>query len=302
MARQIAATIDGFTPIFDVLAGKEGGIIRAAVFGKVWRYCQMERGVCDASQDKIADELGLSRETVNRQLKALVADGYLEDLTPGRKNHPHRYRDTGKISLSAQVTVTENHTGVTQSHSECDAKSHEETETKKETVAARPAIVAAIPPTADVANSVTMEAPAHLRTMPAPNHKRPKWMGVQERDKRLTTYEALTGWKLNKLQEDDICRRVKADDPAWEDCIRKRMSYGCSIRRVSDAIDDYAAGGPVDFKAQRQPQPVTVSAPPSRIEWVTTPAGKILRYDGTPYPGDAGRQKCIELGITYEGN
>lgn len=37
------------------------------------------------------------------------------------------------------------------------------------------------------------------------------------------------------------------------------------------------------------------------VEWVTTPAGKILRYDGVPYPGDAGRQKCVELGIAYEG-
>lgn len=37
------------------------------------------------------------------------------------------------------------------------------------------------------------------------------------------------------------------------------------------------------------------------VEWVTTPAGKILRYDGVPYPGESGRQKCVELGIAYEG-
>lgn len=49
-------------------------------------------------------------------------------------------------------------------------------------------------------------------------------------------------------------------------------------------------------------QPAAQNAGVSRAEWVTTPAGKILRYDGVPYPGDAGRQKCVELGIAYEGN
>lgn len=48
-------------------------------------------------------------------------------------------------------------------------------------------------------------------------------------------------------------------------------------------------------------QPAAQNAGVSRAEWVTTPSGKILRYDGVPYPGDAGRQKCVELGIAYEG-
>jgi hypothetical protein len=88
--------------------------------------------------------------------------------------------------------------------------------------------------------------------------------------------EVLDCWLINNYKEDNVMGQVSMYD-GW----------------LTDKRNPNRNG---------QPQPVAVNAPPSRIEWVTTPAGKILRYDGVPYTGDAGRQKCAELGITYEGN
>ena len=64
--------------------------------------------------------------------------------------------------------------------------------------------------------------------------------------------------------------------------------------------DEWSLVKTVNVLASEAPTPANTGA--SLVEWVTTPAGKILRYDGVPYPGDAGRQKCVELGIAYEGN
>jgi DnaD/phage-associated family protein len=103
MSKTILAKVDGFTPLIDGLVA-EHGIVRAAVFGKVWRYCQMEDGVCRASQERMADELGLTRATVNKHIEALCADGYLIDKTPTLAGAPHVYADTGKAGVSISLT------------------------------------------------------------------------------------------------------------------------------------------------------------------------------------------------------
>ena len=130
--RKISAVMGGFTPIFDAVVA-DVGLVGAGVFGRIWRYCQMEDGICRASHDTIAAEVGLSRRTVLRWCRELCEAGYLEDLTPHRRNWPHVYRDTGKVAVVAHITttVTESHTtepdGVTESHSRCDRESLEET-------------------------------------------------------------------------------------------------------------------------------------------------------------------------------
>ncbi len=88
-----------YTPVFDNLID-EFGLYTAAVFGRVWRYCQMQRGYCHAEQTRIADELGIKRETVNRSLKLLVDAGYLSDATPNTKGRTRIYKDTGKAGTS----------------------------------------------------------------------------------------------------------------------------------------------------------------------------------------------------------
>lgn len=92
-----------FTPVIDKLADKYG-LVRAAVFGTVWRWCEMEDRVCKASLTKIAKRLGINKSTLLRHIKVLCEDGYLEDLTPDLRNKPHTYRDTGKAGLKLLIS------------------------------------------------------------------------------------------------------------------------------------------------------------------------------------------------------
>lgn len=107
----ILTEVKGFTPLIDALVD-DVGLIQAAVYGKVWRYCQMKDGVCSASQETIAKELKVSRATVLRHLKELCKKGYLRDTTPNVRNRPHVYADTGKAKIMALVTAR---VGVTES-------------------------------------------------------------------------------------------------------------------------------------------------------------------------------------------
>ena len=103
MSKTILAQVDGFTPLIDGVV-MEVGLITAAVFGKAWRYCQMSDGVCRAAQERIANELGISRITVNAHMAKLVEAGFLQDTTPYLIGLPHVYRDTGKANLSISFT------------------------------------------------------------------------------------------------------------------------------------------------------------------------------------------------------
>lgn len=103
MSKTILAQVDGFTPLIDGVV-MEVGLVSAAVFGKAWRFCQMSDGVCKAAQDRIANELGISRATVNTHMAILTEAGYLEDTTPNLLGLPHVYRDTGKANLSISLT------------------------------------------------------------------------------------------------------------------------------------------------------------------------------------------------------
>ena len=135
-----------FTPCLDALVEKYG-LIGAGVFGRVWRYCQLNDGFCRASQETIATDLGLERRTVMRWLKILCADGFITDLTPNVINHAHHYKCTDAalsgVTLSDSTSVTESDSplrgvtesdskqglGVTESDSQCQLKRHEDTET-----------------------------------------------------------------------------------------------------------------------------------------------------------------------------
>ena len=81
----------------------EHGIFTAAVFGGIWRYCQMKDGVCRATIEHIAERIHVDRTTVMRHIGLLVDSGYLEDLTPLLRNKPHIYRDTGKVSMTIEI-------------------------------------------------------------------------------------------------------------------------------------------------------------------------------------------------------
>lgn len=110
----------GFTPVFDTVAGavvgnKKMGLVGAAVYGIVWRHCQMRRKVCDAAIETMADQLGVSRKTVQRHLKGLCDLGYINDLTPDRRNGPHTYITTDKVTFRVTIEAGEQDPGETES-------------------------------------------------------------------------------------------------------------------------------------------------------------------------------------------
>ena len=82
-----------YTKLYDLVAAQVG-TVNAIVYGVVHRHCQMRDGVCRASMRRLAALVNLDPATVLRHLHELVEAGYLEDLTPDRRNKPHIYRDT----------------------------------------------------------------------------------------------------------------------------------------------------------------------------------------------------------------
>ncbi len=111
--------IKNFTPVLDTIV-ENHDVLTAVVYGRVWRYCQMETGKCFASQEKLADDLGVSIKTIERRLKLLVKRDYLIDLTPERRNKPHEYKPTGRAGIKLEASAfdtTESLTGTSESHS-----------------------------------------------------------------------------------------------------------------------------------------------------------------------------------------
>lgn len=94
--------VRGFTPVIDALA-QEVGFVTAGVYGLAWRFCQMDTGVCYVSQERMAQMMGISRASVNTHLKKLCEAGYLRDETPGLRNRPHVYTDTGRARILGLV-------------------------------------------------------------------------------------------------------------------------------------------------------------------------------------------------------
>jgi DNA-binding MarR family transcriptional regulator len=130
--------VKGFTPVIDVLAD-ELGLMPAVAYGVVWRYCQMEDGICKASMAKIARRIGVDRATVHRHIKALCKAGYLKDLTPGLRNCPHTYADTGRAKirlLAVKSSVAESNSKL-QTVAECNS-SEKVLQSTPPTVAERP--------------------------------------------------------------------------------------------------------------------------------------------------------------------
>jgi DNA-binding Lrp family transcriptional regulator len=120
MGRQVVADIDGITLTLNDLI-QQFGLITAAVFGRIWAYCQLPDGVCKASLVTIAAELQLDRATVYRSARKLVDEGYLEDTTPKLRKHPHIYKDTGKAGLNISITAR---TGVAHSNTSPESGSN----------------------------------------------------------------------------------------------------------------------------------------------------------------------------------
>lgn len=107
--KEVSAAVSKFTPCPDVLVEKYSHTT-AMVWGKVWRYCQMEEGVCRAAIKRLAEELNLSDVTLQKHIDLLEAGGYIKDKTPDLRNKPHTYIDTGKLRLRINLFMDEDST------------------------------------------------------------------------------------------------------------------------------------------------------------------------------------------------
>lgn len=103
---KIELELKGFTPVPDQLI-EEFNVTVAAIYGVVWRYCQMEDRVCKASLEKVGARVGMSAKSAERHVSTLVEAGYLTDLTPDVKHKPHEYALTDKLSLYGSVVAGE---------------------------------------------------------------------------------------------------------------------------------------------------------------------------------------------------
>lgn len=103
--------IKDFTPCLDSIVFKydrdeEGekfgvkgrGLKHAAVYGKIYRYQHMKDGTCKASQNRIAFELGLTRQAVNEICANLSRDGYIRAISESI-GKPVEWVTTGQAGL-----------------------------------------------------------------------------------------------------------------------------------------------------------------------------------------------------------
>lgn len=104
--RIIYGSVSKFTPCPDVLIEKYGHTA-SIIWGKIWRYCQMTDGVCNASILRLARELNITDDTVAKHIKSLEEGGYILDLTPTLRHAPHTYTDTGKLVLRVNIFMEE---------------------------------------------------------------------------------------------------------------------------------------------------------------------------------------------------
>lgn len=95
-----------YTPIFESIVSLDGiKLADAATFGIVWRFCQMDKGLCNAAPEKMADKIGVSTKTVRRSLAVLQEKGLIKNLTPNKRNDTHDYvlTDYAKRLISEEL-------------------------------------------------------------------------------------------------------------------------------------------------------------------------------------------------------
>jgi hypothetical protein len=181
--------------------------MRAAVFGRVWRFCQMKDGVCRASLETISEGLKIDRATAYRHIAELCKDGYLKDLTPDLRNRPHVYADTGKAGIRLSVsggvaqdntgvaerntTVAQDNTGVAESSMSKVSKKRSKKE-KKDISADAPLppedlSIALTPKGAILKDELTKAAESNGRRGPM------KYQNVQQRDAYISVFKSLDG-------------------------------------------------------------------------------------------------------------
>ena len=82
----------------------------ARVYRLVWHYCQHDGG-CRITLRTLGHSAGLCASDVLYHLRALVRDGYLEDLGAENARRPHRYALTARRLAAAERPADESGEG-----------------------------------------------------------------------------------------------------------------------------------------------------------------------------------------------
>lgn len=80
-----------FNPAFVFVSQKLGNNC-AVLLGRMWRYSQMGKGICEASIETLSFECGMGINTTKRCLKKLEKHYFIVDMTPNLRYTPHQYR------------------------------------------------------------------------------------------------------------------------------------------------------------------------------------------------------------------
>jgi len=107
MANGKGSLDSGFTPLPDKLV-QEFGVLTTAVWGRVYRYNQMDKGHCEASVRTIAKHLKLGTTATREALKQLTSSGYLTRHPVEGK--PTVYKPTDKLKCEPQRQTLETST------------------------------------------------------------------------------------------------------------------------------------------------------------------------------------------------
>ncbi|MHB0858198.1 MAG: helix-turn-helix domain-containing protein [Anaerolineae bacterium] len=82
---------DTFVPHFGWVLACTGDPQLTLTYGVVWRYCRLPHGICYASLERMADDLGYSPRSLQRWMAELVRLGLVIDHTPAAQGVPHHY-------------------------------------------------------------------------------------------------------------------------------------------------------------------------------------------------------------------
>ena len=97
---------NNYTPIFPEIAA-EYGLTTAAVYGVVWRYCQMRDAACHGSYETLAAEIGVHGNTVATHVEILRDARYLAVMvSPDSRTN---WIVLGEKTITGDVAVIPDH-------------------------------------------------------------------------------------------------------------------------------------------------------------------------------------------------
>jgi len=240
--------LKNFVPVPDEIIEKYGGTA-GLVYGRIWRYTNGGDHDCTASTQRIADDLKLSRPTVQKYLKTLIDGKEIIDKTPDRRNAPHILNITKQLTLTMAFEYERGDKklstpGVKNFDTRCKESLHEDT-------------------IKDTSKDIKDSSP-----------QKKKRRQPSEKD------------KTRKLLEEHFCKITKIDAPSTNNDAERKAAgkrWWMPLRRIAALADwkaDYACNLITRAVHMLDDKSLTISAPQSILTTVEGLIGKDRR-DGS---------------------